>query len=129
MDTHVLVTIDEDGADDLRLEALTLGLRGELLNLDVDDVRRVHGGEAPPGTRAFDVASVGALVVTLTGTTELVARVVGTVRSWLARGPKTGSVELSVGDKTLKLSTASPEQQEQLITEFLRSVSGVSGDR
>jgi len=129
MDTHVLVTIDEDGADDLRLEALALGLRGELLNLDVDDVRHVHGGEAPPGTRALDVASVGALMVTLTGTTELVSRVVGTVRAWLARGPKTGSVELSVGDKTLKLSTASPEQQEQLITEFLRSVSGVSGER
>lgn len=129
MDTHVLVTIDEDGADELRLEGLALGLRGELLNLDVDDVRHVRGGEAPPGTRALDVASVGALMVTLTGTTELVGRVVATVRSWLARGPKGGSVELSVGDKTLKLTTASPEQQEKLIEEFLRSVSGVSGDR
>ncbi|MDQ3103932.1 MAG: hypothetical protein M3Q87_01685 [Actinomycetota bacterium] len=122
MDTQVLVTIDEDGADALRLEALSLGLRGELLTLDVDDVRHVPGGEVPRGARAIDVAAVGALMVTLTGSVDLVGRIVGSVRSWLARGSPERTVELSVGDKTLKLSAASPEQQERLVEEFLRSV-------
>lgn len=122
MDTQVLVTIDEQGADGQRLEALSLGLRGELLTLDVDDVRRVPGGEPPPGTRAIDLAAVGALMVTLSGSVELVGRVVGTIRSWLARGSPDRMVELSVGDKTLKLSAASPEQQERLVREFLESV-------
>lgn len=122
MGTEVLVTIDEDGADGQRLETLSLGLRGELLTLDVDDVRRVPGGAPPPGTRAVDLATVGALLVTLSGSVDLVSRVVGTVRSWLARGSPDRVVELSVGDKTLKLSAASPEQQERLVREFLRSV-------
>lgn len=122
MDTRVLVRIDEDGADEQRLETLTLGLRGELLTLDVDDVRHVPGGEPPPGTRAFDIAAVGAVMVTLSGTAELVGQVVGTVRSWLARGSPERTVELSVGEKTLKLSAASQEQQERIVEEFLRSV-------
>jgi len=61
-------------------------------------------------------------MVTLTGSVDLVGRIVGSVRSWLARGSPERTVELSVGDKTLKLSAASPEQQERLVEEFLRSV-------
>jgi hypothetical protein len=33
-------------------------------------------------------------------------------------------VELTIGDKTLKLAGASDEQQDQLIREFLRSTGG-----
>jgi hypothetical protein len=122
MDAQLLVTVDEPGADGQRLETLSLGLRDELLALDVDDVRRVHGGEPPPGTRAVDIATVGALLVTMSGGVDLVGRVVSTVRSWLSRGEPERVVELSVGDKTLKLTAASQEQQERLVREFLRSV-------
>jgi len=125
MDTQVLVTIDETGADELRLESLSHHLRDELLTLDVDDVRHVSAGPAPPGTRAIELAAVGALLVTLKGSVDLVDRVVGAVRSWLAAGSPERTVELSVGDRTLKLSAASAQQQERLVAEFLRSVGPV----
>jgi hypothetical protein len=41
----------------------TLQFRRELLDLDVDAIEVPEAGEPPPGTRAADVAALGALVV------------------------------------------------------------------
>ena len=124
MAEHLMVSVDEGGADSERMEQLTLALRRELLQLDVEDVEPVRAGPAPEGTRAIDVAAVGALLVTLTSSAAALTGVVNTIRGWLAQGSRGRTVELSIGDKTLKLAGASDEQQEQLIREFLRSTSG-----
>jgi hypothetical protein len=116
------VNVDEVGADSERLEELSLALRAELLELNVDDVQRLRVGQAPAGTRALDVAAVGALLVSLSSSAGAVSRVVNLVRGWLKRGSPGRTVELPIGDKTLKLSEASTEQQERLIQQFLRSV-------
>jgi hypothetical protein len=94
------------------------------LELEVEGVEPVQAGEAPAGTRAVDIAAVGALLVTLTSSAGAAAGVVDMVRGWLRRGSGGRTVELTIGDKTLKLSGASDEQQERLIQEFLRSVDG-----
>ena len=124
MAEHLMVSVDEGGADSERMEQLTLALRRELLQLDVEDVEPVRAGPAPEGTRAIDVAAVGALLVTLTSSAAALTGVVNTIRGWLAQGSRGRTVELSIGDKTLKLAGASDEQQEQLIREFLRSTGG-----
>ncbi len=124
MDSQLVVKVGDSEADEQRLEEMSLALRRELLQLDVDDVEQLHAGQAPTGTRAFDVAAVGALLVTLTSSATAVAGVIDTVRGWLVRGSSARTVELSIGDKTLKLSGASDEQQERLIREFVSSVSG-----
>jgi hypothetical protein len=123
MPAEMVLRIDEEHADEQRREDLARSLRDELLYLDVDDVRPVRDGEPPPGSRGIDVAQVGALVVSFDGAIHAVATVVATIRSWLGSTHEGRSVELTVGDKTLKLSSASKEQQEQLIQEFMRSVS------
>ncbi len=124
MGSRIVVSIDEDGADSERLEDLSLALRRELLELAVDDVEPVHAGQAPAGTRAVDVAAVGALLVTLTSSAGAAAGVVDMVRGWLRRSSGARTVELSLGDKTLKLAGASDEQQERLIQEFLHAIGG-----
>ena len=43
----------------------TWQLRRELLDLEVDAVEAPGAGEPPPGSRAVDVAALGALVVNL----------------------------------------------------------------
>ena len=43
----------------------TLRLRRELLDLDVEAVEVPSAGEPPPGTRAVELAALGALVVTV----------------------------------------------------------------
>jgi Effector Associated Constant Component 1 len=123
MPAEMVLKIDEEDADEQRREDLARSLRDELLYLDVDDVRPVRDGEPPPGSRGIDVAQVGALVVSFDGAMHAVATVVATIKSWLGSAHAERSVELTVGDKTLKLSSASKEQQEQLIQEFMRSVS------
>jgi hypothetical protein len=53
------------GGDAEEIAEATARLRRELLDLDVDAVELPSGGEPPPGTRAVDLASLGALVVTV----------------------------------------------------------------
>ncbi len=124
MADQLVVRLDEGGADAERLEHLTIAVRRELVQLEVDNVEPVRAGPAPEGTRALDVTAVGALLVTLTSSTAALAGVVDTMRKWLLQGSRGRTVELTIGDKTLKLAGASDEQQERLVSEFLRMTGG-----
>lgn len=119
MSGQMIITIHEERADDERLEALTSALRRELMALDVDDVDRVSHGAAPPGTRAVELAAVGALLVVFKESAQLVTGIVTAIRSWLQAAPPGRSVEITLGDTTLKVASATPAQQDQLIAEFV----------
>ena len=116
------VVVHDADADPDALDALAGGLREELLALDVDDVDRARAGAPPPGARGLDVAALGALVVSLQASTALLDQVVGTIRGWLRRGGPGRSVEITVGDATIKLDGATDAQQERLVREFVRAV-------
>ena len=120
MDSQVQVYLSEDGADAERLAKLAGYLRQELLQLDVEDVTALRVGEPPPGARAFDVAVVGALLVSLGSTVEGLRAVVGAVRKWLAGGDRVRrTVRLEIGGDTLELSEATVTDQERLINVFI----------
>lgn len=120
MGDSLLIRVEEPDAGEQRLADLALALRHELLELEVDDVSHVRGGPAPDGTRGLDVATVGQLLVSAKLTGEMLRAVVTTVRGWLARGPGGGqAVTLTIGDRTLQLQSATAEQQERLVQEFL----------
>src|SRR6266704_2091630 len=74
-------------ADAEEVAEATAQLRRELLDLDVDAVGLPPAGEPPPGTRAVELAALGALVVTV-AQSQLLASVVAAVRSWLACSPR-----------------------------------------
>jgi hypothetical protein len=119
------ITIHEERADDERLDALTTALRRELMVLDVEDVEWVRQGEIPPGARAVELAAVGALLVIFKESAELVKGIVTAVRSWMMAAPPGRSVEITVGDATLKVASATVEQQDKLIIEFLDAMKRV----
>ena len=121
MDDQLTLTIHDGHADAQRLDELSASLRRELLELDVERVDQVHE-PAPPGTRAVDVAAVGVLLVVVKESAQAIAGVVALVKSWLTSGPSSRSVELTVGDHTLKVSGASVDQQDRLIAEFVASL-------
>lgn len=127
METAIVVEVAEGGADAERLDALTAQLREELLGLDVDDVRPAVVGEAPPGSRAIELAAIGALIVTLQQSEQLVAGVVNLVRQFIKRdaGPAL-TVHMTIGGQSIELSNATTDQQQQLVQEFLRSVAAAS---
>jgi hypothetical protein len=117
---EVRLHLSEDGADAERLDALSGFLRQELLQLDVEDVSALPAGAPPPGTRAFDVAAVGGLLVTLGRSAEGLQAVVLAVRRWLARGQGTRrTVRLEIGGDVLELSEATAADQQRLIDLFV----------
>jgi hypothetical protein len=96
----------------------TLRLRRELLDLDVEAVEMPPAGEPPPGTRAVELAALGALVVTV-AESQLLGAVVAAVRSWLAGQPKR-SIKLELDGDVLELTGLSAKDQQRLADEWLR---------
>jgi hypothetical protein len=105
-------------ADEHEIDEATAQLRRDLLALDVADVRAPTGGPAPDGSRSVDVAQVGALLVSLLATPGLLSSTVLAVRDWLGRRPDS-SVELTLDGDTLILSSATAQQQEDLVRAWL----------
>ena len=121
MDEHqrrlaVQVAVGPDG-DAEEVAQATLQFRRELLDLDVDAVEVPGAGEPPPGSRAVDVAALGALVVNLADP-QLLAAVVAAVRSWLA-GSSRRSIKLQLGGDALELTGVSSKEQRRLTDEWL----------
>jgi hypothetical protein len=121
MDEHAAtldmkVAVGPDG-DAEELTQATRQLRRELLDLDVDSVETPSAGEPPPGSRAVDVATLGALVVNMADS-QLLAAVIGAVRSWLA-GSSRRSIKLGLGGDVLELTGVSSKEQRRLTDEWL----------
>jgi hypothetical protein len=112
----VQVAVGPDGDADEVAQA-TLQLRRELLDLDVNAVEMPRAGEPPPGSKAVDVAALGALVVNLADS-QLLAAVVAAVRSWLAGSPRR-SIKLQLGGDALELTGVSSKEQRRLTDEWL----------
>jgi hypothetical protein len=130
MGRQLNVHLSEDGANPERIDALTGYLRQELLQLDVDDVRRGPGGEAPAGTRAIDMVALGGLVVTLGRSAAGLKDVVTAIRRWLSRGDGVRrTVKIEIEGDTLELSEVSVAEQDRLITLFVSRHSRGEGGR
>jgi hypothetical protein len=105
---------DLDGEE---LGLLTRRMRAALLELDVLDVE-LGIGEPPDGAKGVGEA-LGWLWVTIGG--EAIKAVVDRVADWAASNHR--SVEITVGDKSLKVSKISSEKQRELIDTFLAQLS------
>jgi hypothetical protein len=95
----------------------TRQLRRELLELDVVAVEIPSAGEPPPGSRAIDVAMLGALLVHLADP-EMLAGVVAAIRSWLS-GSSKRSIKMELGGDVLELKGVSSQEQRRLTDEWL----------
>ena len=123
MATELRIEIFEPQADQETLDQLTRNLRRELLDLDVDSVSQPVGGPAPEGSKGLELAAVGALLVQVKSSLPVVTAVVSAVRSWLQRGSSTGrSLKVTVDGRTLELTSATADQQQRIVEEFLRSL-------
>jgi hypothetical protein len=108
----------EPGADAEEADRLSRQLRGELRELDVDDVRSVPGGAAPPGAKG-DAASVMEWLVTLSAGGGVFATVVATLKDWLGRRGEAHRIRLTIDDDTIELNAATDAERTQLIQAFV----------
>jgi hypothetical protein len=112
---QVAITPDADAEE---VAEATAQLRRELLALDVEAVEQPRAGTAPPGTRAVELAALGALVVSV-AKSQLVSVVIAAVRPWLAGQPQR-SIKLELGGDVLELTGLSSKDQQRLADEWLR---------
>lgn len=123
MSKELRIELFEPDTDAEEVDGLAADLRLELLELDVESVEPVALGSAPEGSKGVDVAAVGALLVCVRESLWLVDSVVTAVRSWLARDSSSGrTLKITVDGRTLSLSSATAEQQQRLVEEFVRSL-------
>ena len=110
------------------LERLAQSLRQEILQVDeVDSVEQPVAGPAPEGTKAVDIAQIGALVVAAAPGVAALTKIIETVRGWFA-GRKaadpsapTPTLKMTIGDNTIEI-VADKDQQEALVAEFIAAV-------
>lgn len=112
------VELSAEESDAEELDRLTRTLQRQLLELDVQGVKRPVAGDVPAGTRAVEVAAIGTLIVALAKTAPALASVIGTIRSWLS-GDRGRSVKIQLGGDTLEVTGASSDEQERLISTFI----------
>ncbi len=120
MSEELRLGVVEDGADDERLEQLSLLLRGELLELEVASVEPDHSGTAPEGTRGGLIAMAGVLVVSLQPTVAAMGGVIAAVRQWMRRSGGDRSVKIEIGGDVLELTGASDEVQQRLVDDWIK---------
>jgi hypothetical protein len=117
------VLLELVGDDPAENERLALALRDELLEIDeVEDVSQATAGPAPDGARGLDVAAVGALLVTVEPTIELLGKVFRVVQGWLSRGHQPGQVlKVTINGQSIEF-TATSKQQDAVVKQYLKSV-------
>ncbi|GAP47843.1 hypothetical protein [Streptomyces azureus] len=121
MENKLQILLTEEDAEAERVAELTGYLREELLDLDVDDVTALTGGEVPPGARAVDVTAIGALLVSLGSSATALSQVLTVIRSWLGRRHDTHpSLHLQMGDDVLEVSEATDDQVAEAFKIFLQ---------
>jgi len=128
MAAKLRLQLAEVGADAERLDRLSRLLRRELLEMEVEEVAALPAGPPPPGTRAFEVAAVGGLLVTIGQSVSGLEAIVSAVRQWLARGRgMRRAVRLEISGDVLELSDATAADQEQLVRLFVNRHTAVEG--
>lgn len=122
MEKTLRILLSEESAEAEDIAELTGFLREELLQLDVDDVRAVTGEEAlPPGARAVDITTIGALLVSLGGSATGLSQVMNAVREWRDRCRGTRpTLRLTLDNDQLEISEATTEQVSEAFDLFVR---------
>jgi hypothetical protein len=117
MTGRVIVSVEEDDADDLRLDELARQLRDVLRDSDLDAVEPYTAGGAPPGAKGETAMVAGALVATV-GALPL-QQLVGLVVHWLKSGRSQRSVRLEIGGDVIVVRGVDDETQQQFIERWL----------
>jgi Caspase domain len=115
--TRLVLRIGDEHDDREELSGLTAALRQELLDLDVQAADQPSGGPAPLSSRAFEVAALGTLVITI-AKSELLAAIVGAVTVWL-KNRQQRTVKIEVDGDVLELTGLPTKERQQLTEEWL----------
>jgi hypothetical protein len=104
----------EDRVDEEEIDQLSRQLRRELLELEVARVDPAPSEATPPESKAGDPVAIGALLVSLMSSPELLAAIVGKIQAMLSLVGR-HSVRLEIDGDALEVSGVSSREQRRLI--------------
>lgn len=116
---EVRVGLSVEGVDADALAESAANLSDELADCDVDDVTTVAAGDTPPGAKGVELLAIGALVVKLARSRDVLMQVVNTVRDWLTRNEADG-VRVEIDGDVLELKSASESERKALIDAWVQ---------
>ena len=125
--TQLVLDIGAGPDTDLEeLADLTLQLREELWELDLDTVDLVRAGEVPERAKAGDPIAWGDLVLTLVTSSAALVTLISTLKAWLKPYQRRDcSVTIELDGDRLEVTGISSEEQQYLIDTWLRRHGGV----
>ncbi len=104
--------------DNAELYDLTLNLRAELLQLDVERAELADSGEAPSGTRAASDWTEGILALSAICSSRTLRDIVDLVKSWMARNAAR-TVKLELNGDVIKITGASQRAEDKLVESWI----------
>jgi hypothetical protein len=116
--SHILVqVVGHEDTDAVELDQLARQLRRWLLANDAD-VRLAQAGDGPPDTRATDIMTIGALVVTVITSRPILTSILSTVQAYLELS-KARSVKIQIDGDSLEITGLRLDDQRRLIESFV----------
>ena len=123
----VWIDVSEPGADDERRDELAHQLAAGLREaIDGEVTAPPPADQEVPGTRGT-LETIGAVLVTVQASVELLRAVHGAVRDWRDRTPSAeaaATLRVQRGDATIEIAGVPLEKQEELITGILGVIGG-----
>ena len=114
---EVRIEVEPDAGRD-ELVALEVWLREWLLSVGVESVGFVAAGPAPSGTRSAGMFVAGVLTVVFARSSDLLAKLIDVVRSWLSSSGAR-SVRLELDGGVLEVTGITRGDQRELIRAWL----------
>jgi len=117
--TNLKLHIETGTADDAEeLERLTLQLREELMDLDVEAVEPVRTEKIPDKAKSPGAVDLGTLLLTLAASGGVITTLINVLKSWLNRHERR-SITLEIGGDKLEITGVSSEEQQRLVDSWL----------
>ena len=104
--------------DEAELYQLTLNLRTELLELDLENVALVDGRQPPLGARAADGWADGALVMSVACSVKVLRDIIALLKSWIERNAAR-AVKLELDGDLIEVIGISRGSQDSLIQNWI----------
>lgn len=115
---EIIIMVDGAELDADERAALADALRNELLGLDfVDEVRQVRAGALPPGAKAGEAITFGAVAVSLAP--EITGHLVDFLAGWLRR--QRTPIKIKIDGQVLE-GQVNREQRDALVAAYLERV-------
>jgi hypothetical protein len=99
-------------------------LRREIQQLDVEAVTPASREPVPPGAKAADAVTFGAIVVALSASSGVFTSLIETLRDWLGRQTANHRVSVTIEGDTIELERASDQERQALIEAYIRRHEG-----